>query len=56
MANRVPELIEDASNELPDSFRLLVQRLLDHLKALDNQFDELESQIVQWHRQGEASS
>lgn len=29
---RVPELIEDASNELPGSFRILVQRLLDHLK------------------------
>ena len=37
IATRVPELIEDASNELPGSFRLLVQRLLDHLKELDNQ-------------------
>jgi transposase len=35
IANRVPELIEDASNELPGSFRILVQRLLDHLKELD---------------------
>ncbi|KAG0272069.1 hypothetical protein BGZ96_005470, partial [Linnemannia gamsii] len=34
---RVPELIEDASNELPGTFRLLVQRLLDHLKELDRQ-------------------
>lgn len=56
IANRVPELIEDASNELPGSFRLLVQRLLDHLKALDAQVEELESQIVKWHRQSEASS
>jgi len=55
IANRVPELIEDASNELPGSFRLLVQRLLDHLKELDTQVDELESQIVKWHRQSEAS-
>ncbi|CAM3486938.1 IS110 family transposase [Polaromonas hydrogenivorans] len=55
IANRVPELLEDASNELPGSFRLLVQRLLDHLKALDAQVDALESQIVQWHRQSEAS-
>jgi len=53
---RVPELIEDASNELPGNFRLLIQRLLDHLKELDTQVDELESQIVKWHRQSSASS
>ena len=53
--NRVPELIEDASNELPGSFRLLVQRLLDHLKELDRQVEELAAQIVKWHRQSEAS-
>jgi len=56
IANRVPELIEDASNELPGSFRLLVQRLLNHLKELDTQVDELESQIVRWHRQSAASN
>ena len=55
IANRVPELIEDASNELPGAFRLLIERLLDHLKALDRQVDEIESQIVKWHRQSEAS-
>ena len=56
IASRVPELIEDASNDLPGSFRLLVQRLLEHLKELDRQVDELESQIVKWHRQSDASS
>ena len=56
ISNRVPELIEDASNELPGSFRLLVQRMLDHLKELDRQVDELELQIVKWHRQSDASS
>ena len=56
VASRVPELIEDASNELPGSFRLLIQRLLDHFKELDSQVDELESQIVKWHRQSAASS
>lgn len=56
ISNRVPELIEDASNELPGSFRLLVQRMLDHLKELDLQVDELELQIVKWHRQSDASS
>ena len=45
IASRVPDLIEDASNELPGAFRMLVQRLLDHLKELDCQVDELEAQI-----------
>lgn len=56
IAKRVPQLIEDASNELPGSFRLLIQRLLDHLKELDDQVEELEAQIVSWHRQSDASS
>jgi len=56
IARRVPELIEDASNELPGAFRLLIQRLLDHLKELDTHVDELELQIVKWHRQSSASS
>ena len=52
---RVPELIEDASNEMTGSFRLLIQRLLDHLKELDKQVDEMEAQIVQWHKHSQAS-
>jgi len=53
--DRVHELIEDASNELPGSFRLLVERLLDHLKELDRQVGELEAQIKTSHRKSEAS-
>ncbi len=34
IAKQVPELIEDATNEVPSTFRLLVQRLLEHLKEL----------------------
>jgi transposase len=56
IASRVPELIEDASNELPGSFRVLVQRLLDHLKEFDRQVDEIEAQIQAWHRNSELSS
>ncbi len=56
VAKRVPELLEDASNELPGSFRVLMQRLLDQLKALDAQVDELESQIQAWHRASTLSS
>ncbi|CAE6850689.1 IS110 family transposase ISBcen3 [Paraburkholderia nemoris] len=55
LAKRVPELIEDASNELTGSFRLLVERLMDHLKELDRQAGELEVQIRAWHRANEAS-
>ncbi len=50
VAKRVPELIEDASNELPGSFRLLIDRLMDHLKELDAQVDEMQAQVVAWHR------
>jgi transposase len=53
--DRVPELIEDASNELPGRFRLLIKRLLDHLKELDRHVGELEREIEQWHRGSEVS-
>ena len=51
----VPELLEDAANELPGAFRLLVQRLMDHLKELERQATELEAQILAWHRSSELS-
>lgn len=52
---RVPDLIEDADNELPGRFRLLIQRLLDHLKELDRHVGELEREIELWHRSSEVS-
>jgi transposase len=52
---RVPELIEDASNELPGNFRILIDRLLQHLKELDRQVRELEREIEQWHRSSDIS-
>ncbi|KND58314.1 Mobile element protein [Candidatus Burkholderia verschuerenii] len=55
IARLVPELIEDATVELTGSFRLLIQRLVDHLKELDCQIRELEKQIQAWHRENEAS-
>ena len=55
LSQRVPALIEDAENELPGTFRLLIQRLLEHLKALQRQVDEIEAQIKAWHRASEAS-
>jgi transposase len=56
IALRVPELIEDAERDLPGSFRVLVQRLLDHLKELGRQVDEIETQIQAWHRASDISS
>jgi len=56
LATRVPQLIEDACNELTGAFRLLIQRLLDHLKELDRHVCELEAQIKVWHRANPASS
>ena len=50
IASRIPELIEDAAKGVPGSFRVLVQRLLDHLKDLGRQVEERETQIQAWHR------
>ena len=55
IAVRAPEMIEDATNELPGSFRLLVQRLLEHLKELDLKVGELDVQIQTWHRSSAVS-
>ena len=50
IAQRVPELLEDASNELPVGLRQLIDRLTRHLKELDQQVRELEREILAWHR------
>lgn len=55
IANRLPELIEEAENGLPGPFRLLLQRLGENLKALDRQVGELEQEVQRWHRQNDAS-
>jgi len=55
IAKRVPEILEDGENDLPGSFRLLIQRLADHLKELARQVGELETQIQLWHRDNSAS-
>src|SRR6202165_4321718 len=55
VTKRVPELLEDASNELPGAFRQLIDRLTEHLKELDRQVKDFEKQIVAWHRSSEQS-
>ena len=55
VAKRVPTVLEAAGDELPASFRQLIERLTKHLKELDRQVDELEAQIKAWHRGSELS-
>ena len=55
IATSLPEILEDGENELPGRFRLLLQRLGDHLKEMDRQVTELEREITLWHRENEAS-
>lgn len=52
---RVPQLIEDGANEIPGTFRLLIQRLLEHFKDLQRQVDETEGRIVVWHKDNDLS-
>ena len=55
VAKRVPEILEDASNDLPVPFRHLIERLTQHLKELDRQVKEFEKEIIAWHRSNELS-
>jgi len=55
VAKRIPEIVEDAENDLPDVFRQLLVRLRAHLVELDRQVQELEQQIIAWHRSNEDS-
>lgn len=55
IGKRVPEILEDAENGLPSTFRALLARLAEQLKALDQQVSELEVEIERWHRNNEAS-
>jgi len=55
VARRIPEIIDDAENELPIVFRQLLFRLRSHLLELDRQIKELEDQITAWHRNNEDS-
>jgi transposase len=54
-SSRLPEILEDGENALPGAFRLLIQRLLNHLQELDQQASELEREIQLWHRDSDAS-
>lgn len=55
IAKRVPELIEDAANELPGQLRLLIQDMLEQLKQMDLRVQALRQQIEQLHQSDELS-
>lgn len=55
MRTRVPEILEDGTNELPGLMRELLVRCYEWFQRLDAQVHELEARIVHWHRHNEAS-
>jgi len=55
VARRLPDIIEDADNELPIVFRELLLRLRSHLLELNRQIQDLEDQIDTWHKNNEDS-
>ncbi len=55
IAKRIPEILEDAENGMPDTMRRLLERLADNLKVMDRQAKELEAQIRTWHTNNVAS-
>ncbi len=55
LRRNLPAILEDAENDLPPTARALFQRLGEHVKELDRQIQELEAQILRWHRQNPAS-
>lgn len=52
---RMPDILEDAENGLPGTMRRLLERLTENLKEMDRQVNELEKQIVLWHKESELS-
>ena len=55
VVRRLPQIIEEGENDLPEVFRGLLQRLGAHFRELDRQALELEAQINAWHRANEDS-
>src|SRR5690606_28561469 len=51
---QVPALMEDVSHEVPGMVRVLISKLLDHLKLLEHQAEEIDAQIKAWYRSNEA--
>ena len=52
---QIPDILEHADNALPGLMRTLLGRLLAQLRELDQQVQELEREIVAWHRHNQDS-
>lgn len=50
IVRQIPQILEDAENELCGMFRRLIHRLWSHLNELIRQTDELEREIQEWHK------
>ena len=55
ISKRVPDILEDASNELPGILRIEIQSLLEHLNELNTRADNCKKKILAWHKQSETS-
>jgi transposase len=55
LKTRIPEILEDAENGLPASFRELIQVLSAHLTELDRQVHDLTQRIEMAHRENTLS-
>lgn len=55
VTERLPSLMEESVDRLPEAFRLLIHRLLDHLRGLHDQLAAIEEQIRDWHRKNALS-
>jgi transposase len=55
ITQRVPAVLEKATDDLPGAFRQLIGRLLEHLRLLSSQVSEIDEQVKAWHRSTEAS-
>jgi len=52
---RMPGILEDADNGLPDTLRQLLYRLVQHARDLRLQAEEIEAEIKRWHEGNDAS-
>jgi len=51
ITQKVPQILEDAHNDLPAVTRELFSGLLEHFRQLDRQVQQLQAQIQVWHRE-----
>ena len=55
VTTQVPAILEDGEQDLPGEFRQLMLLLVEHFKLLDERVQQLDEQILRWHRSSEAS-